>query len=61
MKEIARGGVLEHVFNRDGQDKQCVRTWLLEGAPLPNETIDSSARETGDIKIRSHEAFKFVY
>lgn len=54
MKSLARGGVLEHVFNRDGNDKQTVRRWLLEGAPLPDETENS-------VKVQSHEAFKFEY
>jgi hypothetical protein len=54
MKSIVRGGILEHVFNRDGQDKQTVRIWLLDGAPLSDETL-----ETNHININSHENFKF--
>ena len=62
MKSLARGGVLEHVFNRDGNDKQTVRQWLLEGAPLPDETLECKAEETEKpVKIQSHEAFKFQY
>jgi hypothetical protein len=60
MKALARGGSLEHVFNRDGEDKQTVRRWLLDGAPTPEETVDhSESSDDEQIKIVSHEAFKF--
>ena len=50
-------GVLADVFHQDEQDKEIIRRWLLEGAPLPDETLEHS----NPIRIRSHQAFKFIY
>lgn len=56
MVALGRGEVLENVFNRDGLDKQLIRRWLLEGAPIPGETPDDE-----QVQIVSHEKFKFQF
>jgi hypothetical protein len=57
MKSIYRRGVLEHVFDRNDQDKQIIRSWLLDESPLPNQSTNQGDR----VKVLSHEAFKFEY
>ncbi|CAF1333276.1 unnamed protein product [Adineta steineri] len=59
MKAIDHSGELEQVFNRDGDDNQTLRQWLLDGAPLPNETLEASEVSKRKIKIQSHKHFKF--
>ena len=54
MISLGRGQSLENVFNRDGLDKQLIRKWLIEGAPIPGETSE-------DVEIRSHEKFQFHF
>ncbi|CAF3326590.1 unnamed protein product [Rotaria sp. Silwood2] len=62
MRALARAGPLEHIFNRDGEDKQIIRQWLLDGASLLNETLqDSTSSEKNGVNILSHEGFKFQY
>ncbi|UJR19996.1 hypothetical protein I4U23_023130 [Adineta vaga] len=59
MKSIEPNGELEHVFNHNSDAKKTLRQWLLNGAPLPNETLDASEIPKRKIKIQSHERFKF--
>ncbi|CAF3349671.1 unnamed protein product [Rotaria sp. Silwood1] len=58
MKSTYQHGVLEHVFN---QDKQIIRTWLLDGSPLINETLQESTDENNHVEILSHKFFQFEY
>ena len=57
MKSIRANGALHGVLHHDENDVEILRRWLLDGAPLPNETLD----ESNLINIRSHQAFKFVF
>ena len=57
IKAIRSNGILFGIFDADDHDAEIIRHWLLEGAPLPSETLDANEQ----IKIQSHQAFKFFF
>lgn len=57
IKAIRSNGILHDIFDGNDHDAEIIRCWLLEGAPLPTETLD----DNGKIKIQSHQAFKFFF
>ncbi len=61
MKSIYPNGILEHVLNRHDEDGEIIRKWILDGAPLTNETFQQSQTEDEHVNIISHQAFKFQY
>jgi hypothetical protein len=58
MKSIEANGILENVFDRNSEDKNIIRNWLLDGSPIINETLNHQEKP---IQITSHENFKFIF
>jgi hypothetical protein len=62
MKFIGKNGSLEDVFNRNDEDEEILQKWLLDGSPLPDETLISSPhKEHNHVNIRSHLNFNFKF
>ncbi len=52
---------LNMFFNRHDEDGEIIRKWILDGAPLTNETFQQSQTEDEHVNIISHQAFTFQY
>jgi hypothetical protein len=61
MKFIGKNGSLEDVFNRNDEDEEILQKWLLDGSPLPDETLISAQNEHNHVNIRSHLNFNFKF
>lgn len=60
MKSIKTNGILENILCETDEEKEIIKKWLLDGSPLPNETLQSQDRKD-HFQILSHENFKYTY